>query len=380
MKKFIYSAFIVLFSLIITSCHEDNSMNETETISDSGIEVITYSFKNPKKSLNSVESMPLAVFSSETTYKAKLDLLADEVEAHEAAFLEQWSGLTDDELDAKEIELNYDPEQPLTDFENQMGLRSLRQSYLADEAEWLKDDILDDSKDPEANPIYNFDDEELAVLNQLAEVKIGTIIYKQLSPDELQAVNDFEMAKGSQKMIEEGETALLLIDDGDINTLVNFNEGDLSVVNNDNVSIVTTTATTSCKDNASVRKFYKLTSNRAMQAVIKVTPPRFDGWDGQTGLSNNGKVKGKVKSLKKSLIGWVKSRANVYVKIEGNVYNGGCSSGSYRHGVSSRLEENKAKAKAFIHYYDYSSHYVLSGGIKGTFGRNGVYKELYLTW
>jgi hypothetical protein len=362
---------ILILSGIVVSCDDDNTIIENDdTDLSGGLQVVKYNFKSKKGTSGRVEGTAIAVFDSELTYNNYIEQLEAEVEAWDDAFVAEWNHLSDDELDAKEEELNFDSEKPLTDFENQNGLYSLRQKYIDAENEWLKDDILDDSKDPELNPLFNFDESEMAILNNLAEVKIAGKIYKQLSEDEIQAVNEFQLGKGISKRIEEGNEAMMVIDEDGYDTLIAFNEGDVSVVNNSNVDIIQPT-TIDCEYGKSVRKDFSISSNRKIRCVVKVPQPKF---------GSNGKLKAKVKSLKKGTFGWKRSRANLSARLVGEYFDTSCSNSPIPVDFTNTSSRRKSKRKIKVKNPHVNSHIVEDGGLKGVFTRNGVTKELVLQW
>ena len=189
---------LLLGTLIFSSCNNEtiDTTEDTAVLKGNGLTVINYrSSNNGKKSMsNSNKSTftgtSIAVFSDELAYKNYTEALEIEVENWENTFLSQWGHLNDDDLNAKEDELNFDNEKPLTEFENQIGLQSLRKQYVLDEAAWLNNNVLDLSADPDNNPIYDFDESEMAVMNTLAEVQIGTTIIKKLTDKEVNLINN----------------------------------------------------------------------------------------------------------------------------------------------------------------------------------------------
>ncbi len=189
---------LLLGTLIFSSCNNEtiDTTEDTAVLKGNGLTVINYrSSNNGKKSMsNSNKSTftgtSIAVFSDELAYKNYTEALEIEVENWENTFLSQWGHLNDDDLNAKEDELNFDNEKPLTEFENQIGLQSLHKQYVLDEAAWLNNNVLDLSADPDNNPIYDFDESEMAVMNTLAEVQIGTTIIKKLTDKEVNLINN----------------------------------------------------------------------------------------------------------------------------------------------------------------------------------------------
>ena len=367
-------------TLIFTGCNKEtiNDIEDVQVENNDPIKVINYgrSGKSAKSSFKGkgFTGTNIAVFSNEASYKNYIDDLEAQVEQWDDAFLAEWGHLNDEDLNAKEDELNFDSEKPLTDFENTIGLQSLRQKYIHAEDAWLDNEVLDEATDPDANPIYDFDENELAVMNTLAEVQIGTTIIKKLSKEEYNLVNQ-ELGKSSNvkgKFTVPYEDTYLVIEDSDYDALIDFNNGDVSVVNNDNVSTSGSPSALSCKYGKTRRKFFNTTSGKRIKAVIKVPQPRWGA---------NGKVKSKIKSYKKKWYGWKKWRTKIDVGAKGIVYNTSCTFTDFADLDNWKGEKRRKKLKyRFYGGSNWGSHIVENGELKGQYKQNGIVKELALTW
>lgn len=150
-------------------------------------------------------------FSTIQDYENMVTQLEQAIEDWDDAFVTQWGFLDEDELDTKEEELNFDDQKPLTDFEILNDFYSLRNQFYEEEDAWLNNEVLDENNDPNDKEIYNFDDVEMALMNPKGEVKIGQTIYKFV------------------------DSGILKILDGDFNKLIQYNNGDSTVVNLPNV-------------------------------------------------------------------------------------------------------------------------------------------------
>jgi hypothetical protein len=349
-------------------------------LNGNGLTVINYrSSNNGKKSTsNSNKSTftgtSIAVFSDELSYRSYNEALEIQVENWENAFLAQWGYLNEDDLNAKEEELNFDSERPLTEFENQIGLQSLRKQYLLAEETWLNNNVLDVTADPDNNPIYDFDESEMAVMNTLAEVQIGTTIIKKLTDKEVNLINNQITIKNAnsknQKTMLIKEDATLMIKESDYDALIDFNNGDYSVINNNNVSITNSTTTTSCKYAEEVRAEIGGGSDKFCKILIKVPSPSF-GW--------NGKVKSKIVSYKKGFLGWRKWRTSIATGARGNVYSANCDNSPTYINKSTGTRKKKKQVYTWRNK-SFGSHKVENGGMTGLFTYNNVVKELKLTW
>ncbi|WP_298499102.1 hypothetical protein [uncultured Algibacter sp.] len=369
-------AIVCCCTLIFTGCNKDSIdvKEDVQIENNDPIKVINYgrstSSKNSAKG-QGFTGTSIAVFSNETSYKNYIEDLEVEVENWDDAFLAEWDHLNDEDLNAKEEELGFDSEKPLTDFENQFGLQSLRKKYLQEEETWLSNDVLDPTTDPGFNPLYDFDESELAVMNSLAEIQIGTKIVKKLTKEEFNLVNQ-ELGKSSGTKTAftiPYEDTYLVIDDSDYDALIDFNNGDSSVVNNDNVTVINNPPVTECKYGREVRDEIGGGSRKFCRTLIKVRRPS---------LIWNGKVK--ITSYKKRrLTGWGKWRTNIGVGIEGNVFDDNCSSSPT---YINKLKGKKRKRKQKYNWRNksFDSHKVENEGIKGVYLYNNIVKEVTLEW
>jgi len=359
---------LLLSILIFTSCNDEAVNMDESSLSSNGLKVITYNNGGNGKAILPTS---IATFDSQLTYDNYIDDLDAQVEAWDDAFVAQWAHLDEESLNLKEEELNFDSEKPMTDFENSIGLQSLRQKYLAEEEVWLNNEILDEATDPDIKPEYDFDNKEMVLLNKYAEVQIGSTIIKQLSSKEIELINDMKRFGGQKnvQLIEEG--ASLVIADADYNALVDFNNGDTSVINEDNVSVSTSTSIVSCKYGKSKRATLYTTSDKRVKALIKVPQPRWGA---------NGKVKSKIKSYKKRGRRWKKWRTNIAAGARGNIYNTGCDRDFFY--INNQMTSTKKRKKRVYKWKNpyYGSHIVENGGMTGLYKQNGVLKELTLTW
>ncbi len=383
--KYIYSLtiIVVISASLLISCNKDNVHLDEETSTEigNGLKLVNYTRSNKtnttSKTSESFSGTTIAVFDDEQVYKNYITDLETQVENWDDAFIAEWGHLNDEDLNAKEEMLNFDSEKPLTDFENQFGIISLRQKYLQEEENWLNNDFLNEATDPDAKPVYDFNDSEMTVLNSLAEVQIGSTIVKKLSAAEIDLINNSVARTGinvnnnlGQKvqLIEEGNS--LIIEESDYDALIDFNNGDTSVLNNDNVSVSTTSTASGCDYGKTRRKYFNTASNKKIKAIIKVPQPKFGA---------NGKVKTKIKSYKKKWYGWKKWRTNIACGSRGNVYDTSCSNSPYF--INDWTPTKKKKKRKFI--WDdpyYGSHRVENGGMTGLYKQNSYVKELKLTW
>lgn len=358
--------------LFLTSCNTDSSTPFLGNAFDSsGLKIISYGNNKGISGKSNAIGTTIATFIDQQAYDYYMDNLEQQADAWDDAFVAQWNYLDDDTLNAKEEELNFDSEKPLTDFENSIGLQSLRQKYLTEEDAWLNNDVLNYTTDPDLKPEYAFSNAEKTILNQFSEVQIGTTIYKQLDTHQITSLNGVAKNSSSQKtsVANVVSGAYLKIAQADYTSLIKFNAGDVSVVGNGNVSIVNPSTSLDCKYGKSKRAWIDTAPGKKIRVLIKVPQPRWGA---------NGKVKSKVKSYKKRGRRWKKYRTNIYAGLSGTVYDTRCDYTPHHINVG----KTKRKKKLVFKWHDYSfaSHVVLNGGMKGVYKQGNVTNELALTW
>lgn len=327
-----YLEYIGLFfvALLFISCNEDTiEISRVDEVTDfpTEFEVITYGTNNITGRGNGAT---IIAFSDQEAFDNLVILLENQVDTWDDIFVNQWDYLDDDALNDKEEELNFDSEKPLADFENQNGLNSLRQKYLLAEDVWLDNEELDDILDPENNPLFSYDIITMSLLNELGEIKIGDTIYKQLNFDEIQAINSINSINDQ---IEKG--AIMEIKDGDFQTLIDFNSGDLTVVNNENVNVNSGNTQSDCKNYKIVRGSENYTSNKKVKLSIRYA-----------NYAVFYKVKAKVRSYKKRRGKWKRYRTSLGVALSTGYFCDGTAqlyTSSYKRKRRKRLSKRKTK-------------------------------------
>lgn len=207
MKTKYFSFVIALILLIAMSACKKEKTNELKNNADqinlTDIKLISYS--NGQKS-----ATPLLEFSSIAAYEATMDALRQALFTHDSLFLAQYGYLDEEALNAKEAEIGYTDELPLMNLENSLNfISSMRRAFKDAEADWLNNATLDPATDPSIT--YSYENVEMALLNSDGEVKIGGQILK-LTVD-----------------------GFVWITNADFNTLIAFNNGDMSTLTQPNV-------------------------------------------------------------------------------------------------------------------------------------------------
>ena len=155
-------------------------------------------------------SFTMLEFISITAFDSIQLNLEEKVNTSEDQFIAENSSLSDSLLNEKEIETGFKYHQPLIEFEKSLNFtNSMRQIFVLEEEDWLNHEDLDEKTDPSL--IYVFDIFEMTMLNEDGEMKIGNSLIK---------------------LTNEG---FVEFKDGDINKLIRFNNGDMSVLDDTNV-------------------------------------------------------------------------------------------------------------------------------------------------
>jgi len=344
----IHKLIAVLFisTLFLTSCNNDNNdVPITEnTFNGNGLKVLTYAYHKKGVAGKGLSVTTIAEFDTQDTYNNYADDLDSQVDALDDAFVAEWGYLDDDALNAKEEELGFDSEKPLTDFENQNDFYSLRNKYYEEENTWLNHDVLDENNDPNDKDIFDFDEAEMALMNPKGEIKIGSKIYKYV------------------------ETGILKINDGDFEKLIQYNDGDMSVLNDPNVEFETKTDL-QCDAWMTTKDYHYYTSTRRVKRKIKI----------RSVTSTYAKFKAKIISYKKrsSGNGWKRKRIWLDVGVQtysfcGNVDAPGWS--GYKH-------KKRKKLKKKMTFWNNSNHLraqKYAGSVVGRFKYGGNSTYLYI--
>ncbi len=204
MKKNIY--LVVLATIFMFGCSKETTNEQLSNDSYSSVKLITLS----DGSKTSITSITMLEYTTTDAYDSTIKSLEQQMETLDDAFLAQYGYLNDSLLNEKEEEVRFIYQQPLIDFENSLNFtNSMRQFFIVEEENWLDNDILDFANDP--SNTYVFSIAEMAMLNKNGEVKIGTSLLK---------------------LVKDGFVEFI---DGDINKLIRFNNGDMTVLDEPNV-------------------------------------------------------------------------------------------------------------------------------------------------
>ena len=172
------SILAILINISFISCSEKNEIiTESEQvipiIDIKGIKLITVEGLFGRSSNGTMLG-----FNSLSEFQNTVAQIGLAIEATDDAFLSRNSGLTIDQLEAKEKLENFDMLRPARDFQLTLGFtNTYLDKYLLAEQNWLNNADLIEANDPDI--VFNdLDEEELSVLNEYGAVQIGTDIYK----------------------------------------------------------------------------------------------------------------------------------------------------------------------------------------------------------
>lgn len=307
--------------LVFSSCQkEDVMVDEINQSTEVGIRFIQPS--TAKAGPGVVNGM--LEFSDVAEFLSTIDNLESQVDLYDDNFMNQWGHLNDDDIDDKEDELRYDPQQPLIDFENQFsGFISLRSKIEHDIEDWLDNSVLDEKTDPEDH--FIFDEEIRAVLNEDAQVKIGNSL--------------FQMTR----------FGYVEVTDGDYNKLALVATSDASKLNLQNVNIEggyygsssannPQTGSSSCRTDIDDTNIYYPSTNRRLKAKQQLT--------GYTYVFGS-KIKAKTIHYKKKNGKWKRRRGWITARVLGEAVNEFCSlPANQNKNKHKRRRQVKAKIKS----------------------------------
>jgi len=207
MKKIIITiAFIVFIFVVIISCKKgrnDQADNSYLSNKHTGVRLVTLS--NGSKT-----TYTMLEFGSINIYETTFAGLKADMDNYWDAFITENERLNEDELNAKADSIGFNEQQPLIDFENNLNFtNSMRFVFTEHENAWLYNDSLDPATNP--SNTYVFSHEEMAMLNNNGEVKIGDSI------------------------LILSKKGFILIKDGSLTTLGAIENGDSSVLDDRNV-------------------------------------------------------------------------------------------------------------------------------------------------
>ncbi len=170
---------IILFSFCSTfiffSCEKENELvkqNELEPQTTESLSSFNQSSNLVSSRLAGVTNQDgILRFEDWIHFEDVVERLKAAQENHLYSFEEIYQGLTNEELDAKEEEIGFIYYQPLINFEDELNFSSLRAKVELEILDWLDNSNLDMSASP--NRRHSHSVEVRTLLNEEYEVKIG---------------------------------------------------------------------------------------------------------------------------------------------------------------------------------------------------------------
>ncbi len=269
--------FAILF--LTVACNKEKlSLPESES------ESITQNNSSNEEYCNLYDGLTLdgdmLSFTSNDHVLEVLECLQYYYDQHLDEFEDLYGDLTDEEMEIIEEEIGFDDYLPLREFENTMGLSSLRNKIEEEEEIWLDDEELDETTDPDNHIVV--DEVTRTIFNETGQLLVA------------------------------GELV-------DANELLNLNDDGHTDSRSNN-----------CKTNKSKHHYTNYTTNRLMKEVVSIISYPWATY-----------IKAKTKSYKKKNKRWKKYRRKLKAQAYGKVWNIDCSNSDL---VSSSLECKKRKS------------------------------------
>lgn len=180
-KIFIFGLSLILLGFY--SCNKEEIAKRNEPSSQFNYEVsskIPYSSisKRDKGFKGTNGSTEILVFDNMQSIVLAIADLDRQVREMDSAFVSEFYYLSDEDRNEMEITLNFSAYRPLIDFNNYFLYYSLYQEIAQQEADWLNQEELDHSTDPDDHYIFEYS--LRSILNTDCEVQVGDSIYKIL--------------------------------------------------------------------------------------------------------------------------------------------------------------------------------------------------------
>lgn len=327
-------------TLFIASCSKDKATEQDQNNNNNEIKLVTLGD-------GSKSTVTLLEFVDVAHYEATISSLETQMEQHEDAFLAAWSSLSDDALNAKEVEVGFVDHQPLINFETAYSIPvTLRQIYVALEAQWLNNEELVMESDPALT--YPFSAVELTLLNADGMVKIGDDI------------------------IQLSKNGFIQIANLDIETVIRIKNGDMTALKEPSV-------TTSIEDEGGKGvctnwkgKDYPHEYVSGSRKVIKHVHFHSYPWKGVGSAE--------ITSYKKQGSSWKKYKMDLGVAVQTNFRDNNCSNSlimasEWKYKKAKSIEKNNASWGAFPQYRAEKNI-----SIVGEYEYEGYSNWNYLTW
>ncbi len=356
--KFIIALLIIVSTYSCTDFDEVQvSPTESQAISDpEGIELMEYSnptilSKGRGFSFNNTNVSFLS-FPSIRVFRRTITLLEARATYHDDQFIAANANLNDDQLSQLEIEIGFNPYEPLERFGSSYNFNdSMLKDYIEAESNWLGKRELDIENDPDKK-FFHLEEEELAVLNRDGVVKIGNSIYK--------------IIKGGYFEITDGnlQTLTKLIENR-----IDPCEEQLSIKEFPNVNVVSSCGgggggptPTHCMESRDARDHWTFDGDKMMKGEVVLVHSAIWGV----------KIKSKTKFFKKRWPGiFYRYRNDLVAALDGKYDRETSECGElafeFDEKINRKAVQHKSKAKFVYGVFNpsYQNIYVKPGKVKG---------------
>ena len=181
MKNSKFLSIVILLGLVVSCTKNIDAPPLVEVPKDSN--PIMYSVKSNSclKSLNGVSfDGNMLVFQSGSQFTDVMQCLSDQVDTYGSDFDSQTNSMTDDQANDYAQSTGFDEDQPLINFENNLGFYSLRAKLSAATDQWLNNPVLDEANNPDNHVII--DDVLRALLSPGGKVNVAGQVYDFTNP------------------------------------------------------------------------------------------------------------------------------------------------------------------------------------------------------
>lgn len=184
MKNFKFFGIAALIGLMVSCTKNIQEPSLTDIKSGTPIPVQAFSTSPCVDAIKSVAfDGTMLVFQNGSQFTRVMECLAQQVDDHGDGFESQTTAMTDDEASDYAESIGFDDDQPLINFENNLGFYSLRTQIASDLVQWLNHPVLDENTDPDNHVVI--DDVLRALLNPAGEVKVGGTVYNFTTLDNM---------------------------------------------------------------------------------------------------------------------------------------------------------------------------------------------------
>ena len=181
MKNSKFLSIVILLGLVVSCTKNIDAPPLVEVSKDSNPIMYSVQSNSCLKSLNGVSfDGNMLVFQSGSQFTDVMQCLSDQVDTYGSDFDSQTNSMTEDQANDYAQSTGFDEDQPLVNFESNLGFYSLRAKLSAATDQWLDNPVLDEANNPDNHVIM--DDVLRTLLNPSGKVKVGSQVYDFINP------------------------------------------------------------------------------------------------------------------------------------------------------------------------------------------------------